>query len=160
MNRKETEKLKSYIDTYGDLLFDLCQSLLLNSGHAQLAFRSIIKKLRSSARFNRYVVYERSWILKIGAEQLLSLLKQQSLAVSPEQQIELDAKKQVMGDLESFDFYFSRLRSDSQLLLLLKDKHHLPYADIADALGIPVDSLKLQRQQALRTLEEWLWTSH
>jgi DNA-directed RNA polymerase specialized sigma24 family protein len=106
------------------------------------------------------VVYERSWILKIGAEQLLSLLKQQSLAVSPEQQIELDAKKQVMGDLESFDFYFSRLRSDSQLLLLLKDKHHLPYADIADALGIPVDSLKLQRQQALRTLEEWLWTSH
>jgi DNA-directed RNA polymerase specialized sigma24 family protein len=46
---------------------------------------------------------------------------------------------------------------EDQILLLLRDKHGIPYSEIASALRSPEESLKVKRQQALRTLEEWLW---
>jgi DNA-directed RNA polymerase specialized sigma24 family protein len=79
--------------------------------------------------------------------------------VTSQEQITLDASGNVSIRLKQFDLYFHRLIPEDQILLLLKDKYGIPYPEIATAMGIPEESLKIKRQQALRTLEEWLWSS-
>ncbi len=70
-----------------------------------------------------------------------------------------DKTESVSGRLENFNAYFHRLSAKDQILLILKDKYDIPYTEIAAALSIPAGSLKVRRQQALKTLEEWLWNN-
>lgn len=148
-----------YVRTYGDLLFDLCEAVLWNPLHAQIAFRSILKKVRSGLRFHTYSTFERSWVLKIAYKRLLHFSERYGYQVSPDEQIRLDANESVSTRLKQFGSYFHRLNAEDQLLLLLKDKYGIPYFEIANAMGTPEGTLKVRRQQALRTLEEWLWNS-
>ncbi len=160
MSPSKRQKLNQIVASYGDLIFDLCDSLLGNSASAQIAFRSIIKKIRSDIRGDHYQTYERSWVLKIASQQLVSLIEQRGEIVEPKRQIEIDSQFDSGHRLKYLDFYFRRLRPEIQLLLLLKDKYQIPHEEIAAALGTPVDTLKLQRGQALKTLEEWMWTNY
>lgn len=148
-----------FVRSYGDLLFDLCDSLLQNQAHAQIAFRSILKKIRSGKRFQKYNVYERSWVLRIACDKLLQLCRENKKSFSPQEQMQLDAQEKLSTRLKQFPIYFSQLMPEDQLLLLLKDKYGVPFSEISTALGIPEGSLKVRRQQALRTLEEWLWNT-
>jgi DNA-directed RNA polymerase specialized sigma24 family protein len=139
------------------MIFDLCTSVLSSPLNAQIAFRSILKKIRSAGRFQNYTVYERSWVLRISCEKLLELSRFHGHQVTAQEQIKLDSDRNVTTRLKQFHLYFYRLIPEDQLLLILKDKYNLPYSEIATALGTPEASLKIKRQQALRALEEWLW---
>lgn len=141
------------------MLFDLCESVLQSSTYAQIVFRSILKRIRYGNRFQKYSGYERSWVLRIACDKLLSLSRQQGQHVPLEDQIKLDASDQVSARLKQFNVYFRRLMPEDQILLLLRDKYGIPYGEIATAMATPEGSLKIRRQQALRALEEWLWNS-
>ncbi len=153
------DSIDHFVRSYGDLLYDLCEELLSNSTQAQSAFRSILKKIRSGIRYQKYSHYQRSWVLKIACSKILLLSDQFGHQVSPEEQMELDASENATIRMKHFKSYFYRLKTEDQILLLLKDKHGIPYSEIAAALDIPEGSLKVRRQQALRTLEEWLWNN-
>jgi len=153
------DSVDHFIRSYGDLLFDLCESILWSSNNAQIAFRSILKKIRSGSRFRKYSSYERSWVLRIACDKLLQLCRQHGYRVSPEEQIKIDAYGNVSTRLKQFNTYFHRLMPEDQILLLLKDKYGIPYPEISTAMAIPEGSLKIRRQQALRSLEDWLWNS-
>ena len=148
-----------FVRSYGDLLFDLCESVLQSPEYAQIVFRSILRKIRHGSRFEKYSGYERSWVLRIACDKLLHLCHQRTHPISIEDQIKLDANEQVSLRLKQFNSYLRRLMPEDQILLLLRDKYGIPYPEIATAMTIPEDSLKIRRQQALRTLEEWLWNS-
>jgi DNA-directed RNA polymerase specialized sigma24 family protein len=147
------------IRSYGDILFDLCESLLWSQSNAQIAFRSILKRIRAGSRFRKYSSYERSWVLRIACDRLLQLCRQTGNRVSPEEQIKIDAYGSVTTRLKQFNSYFHRLMPEDQILLLLKDKYGIPYSEISTAMATPEGSLKIRRQHALRTLEDWLWNS-
>jgi DNA-directed RNA polymerase specialized sigma24 family protein len=70
----------------------------------------------------------------------------------------LDANSNLDGRFQQFDSYLHRLPVADQILLLLRDKFGIPYTELATALGVPEGSLKLRRQQALKALEDWLWS--
>ncbi len=158
--RKKKQKLDLVIEQHGDLLFDLCESILGSSALAQIAFRSIVKKIRANLKKVDYEVHERSWILKVASQQLSALVQRRGDRVEPKRQIEIDSQVDTGNRIKYLDFYFRRLRPEMQLLLLLQDKHQIPVNEIAAALGTPVDTLKLKREQALKTLEEWMWTNY
>ncbi len=153
------DSLEHFVGSYGDLLFDLCETILWNPSYSQIAFRSILNQLKRASRFQKYATYERSWILRVACSQLIDFYYQGGRRVSAEEQIKLDANENVNTRLKQFHLYFHRLRPEEQMLLFLKDKYQVPYSEIASALATPEDSLKTQRQQALRTLEEWLWNN-
>jgi DNA-directed RNA polymerase specialized sigma24 family protein len=151
------------VQRYGDLLFDLCESVLWSPGNAQGAFQAILKEIQN-ARFGRSGKnnegpsnYERAWVLRVACEKLQVLAARHARRLSPSEQIELNANPTVSARLKQFDAFFHRLSTPEQILLLLRDKYGLPLSEISVALGMPEGSLKIQRQQALRTLEEWLW---
>ena len=148
-----------FIRTYGDLLYDLCESILQTPTHAQLAFRSILKQIHSESRFQKFCEYERSWVLRIACKKIINLSQKYGRRVSPEDQIKVDAKETIENRFEQFDTFFNRLMPEDQILLILKDKHGIPFPEISSAMVTPVGSLKMKRQQALRTLEEWLWNT-
>ena len=154
---KPDNVLERVLQNYGDLLFDLCESVLWSPSGAQIAFQTILKELKKSHPSNRYTQYERAWVLKIACERLRKLSRKFARRLSPAEQIMLDSSVAVTSRLKHFDSYFHRLGTDDQILLLLRDKYGLTYLEISAALGLPEGTLKTRRQQALRTLEEWLW---
>ncbi len=147
-----------YVEQYGDLIFDLCESVLWSPTNAQIAFFQVLKALekhRSAGAF--YEVYERAWVLGLTVERLKRLSARLGRRLSPSEQVMLDASLPVTQRLVKFDSYFHRLMPDDQILLILRDKYGLPYTEISAAIGLPEGSLKIRRQQALATLEVWLW---
>jgi RNA polymerase sigma factor (sigma-70 family) len=147
------------VQSHGDLVFDLCESVLSGPAAAQAAFRSVFKELKRQAdRSEGYREHERAWVLRACCATLRQLFArhggQPALA---EQAALLDASAHVSARFKQFERYFRKLRLDEQLVLLMRDKHGLGYSEIAAATGVPEESLKVVRQQALRTLEEWLW---
>jgi DNA-directed RNA polymerase specialized sigma24 family protein len=139
------------------MLFDLCESILWNPLNAQLAFRSILKALKRHRDGHGFTEYERAWVLQIACERLIELSERHGRKLTSSEQIQLDSAQNVALRLKQFDSYFHRLVTEDQLLMLLRDKYAIPYAEIASALGAPEANLKIRRAQALRSLEEWLW---
>jgi DNA-directed RNA polymerase specialized sigma24 family protein len=151
---KIAETPEHFVNSYGDLIFDLCQSVLQNPSRSQTAFRRILKKIQSQrrtlkGRFQKgYSTYERSWILRIVCDDLIqSYHKGLSSAAAAPSALQSD-----------FETCFGHLVPEDQLLLLLKDKFGIPEDEISIAMNLPAGSLKIRRQQALRTLEEWMFT--
>jgi DNA-directed RNA polymerase specialized sigma24 family protein len=145
------------VQLYGDLLFDLCESILWSPVNAQLAFRAILKAIRRRRQGHGFVDHERAWVLQIACEKLSDLSSRHGRRLTSSEQIQLDSTQNVSSRLKQFDSYFHRLLTEDQMLLLLRDKYGLPYPEIASALGLPEGTLKVRRAQALRALEEWLW---
>ena len=149
--------IETVVQLYGDLLFDLCESVLWSSTQAQNAFRSIIKEVKNTEASGKYSEHERAWVLRIAFEKLKKLSLHHARKVTSAEQIELDANPNVAARLKHFEVYFHRLTTEEQIVLLLRDKYGLPYGEIASATGLPEGTLKGIRQQSLRTLENWLW---
>ena len=143
------------VDRYGDLIYDLCLSTLRTPAQAQVAFRRIIKKLKSQTQ--SFSKYERGWVLSITVKTLIQTHQDRDQNPSAQEQLQLDSERMLEKRLHHFFYYLHRLPIENQILLLLKDKHQIPFSDISLALSIPEGSLKLQYQQSLSTLEEWLW---
>ena len=149
--------VENVVQLYGDLLFDLCESVLGTPAQAQAAFRSIVLEIKGTRAEEKYKNHERAWILRIAFKKLKLLSVQHARPFSASEQIELDSSPNVATRMKSFDTYFHRLTAEQQLILLLKDKYGLPYVEVANATGLPEGTLKGIRGQALRTLEAWLW---
>lgn len=139
------------------MIFDLCQSVLWSKSNAQVAFREIAREIRKTSASEVYQHHERAWILEVTCRKLIRLATKHSRKLSPSEQIMLDATLTVDSRLGLFDSYFHRLGPQDQLVLLLRDKYQIPFSEIASALRTSEGSLKLRRQHALRTMEEWLW---
>lgn len=153
---------ESWIDrvhrTYGDMLYDLCQSLLWSVADAPEAYRSILRTLKRQALLGRYEKHERSWIFQIAFRELKKLSKRTHRSLTPAEQVMLDSNPDPKARMRFFDSYFHRLTVESQFILLLRDKYGFPMEEIASALEAPEDSLKLQRLLAFRQLESWIWS--
>ncbi|MBY0469655.1 hypothetical protein K2X30_00700 [bacterium] len=144
-------------DLYGDLIFDVCESVLWSPLNAQVAFRAILKRLRVLKAANQYEEFERMWVLKVTCDKLREFAKKHGRRLSPSEQIMLDATLAFDSRIRQFDSYFHRLTAEDQLLLLLRDKLKIPDPEIAGAMGYPIGSIKILRQQAFDRLEEWIW---
>lgn len=153
----KSRKIEHVVHVYGDLLFDLCEAVLWSPSNAQIAFRAILKKIRQRISRDAYLDHERAWVLQIACAELERLTQKVGRTLSPSEQIMLDANLDTGARLKSFDSYFHRLPPSDQILLLLRDKYGLPFKEISSILQLPEGSLKIKRQQALRTLESWIW---
>ncbi len=140
------------------MVFDLCQAVLWSQPNAQLAFRAIIRDLRRLELAGvKYERYERPWVLRVACEKLRSVAVRHGRTLSASERMMLDGALKGDARLRQFDSYFHRLRTNDQILLLLRDKYKLEYAEIAIIMGEPEGSLKMRRQHALRALDEMLW---
>ncbi len=145
------------IERHGDLVHDLCESVLWGSQSSQTVLRSIFRELKAEHRFNKYSQHERAWVLHVACERLRDVSREHARKITATEQLQLDASDRTADRLKKFDFYFHRLPVNDQMVLLLRDKYGLPYTEIAAVLSSPEGSLKIRRQQALRTLEDWIW---
>jgi DNA-directed RNA polymerase specialized sigma24 family protein len=152
-----TLAIENIVKRYGDLLFDLCDSVLWSPSAARLAFRAMITDIKKRGKHEAFVDFERAWVLNIACSKLRDLSERYGRKLTPAEQIELDSIENAPGRIKKFDSFFHRLNLEDQLLLLLKDKYGIPMAEISTALGAPEGSLKLRRAQALRAMEDWLW---
>lgn len=74
--------------------------------------------------------------------------------------LQLEAEASIQEKLSRFDLYLERLSLSERILLLLKDKYDIPYSEIAAALRISEEAIKIERSQVLHTLEAWIWPVH
>ena len=154
-----TKKFEQVLELYGDLVYDLCVSVLWSNSIGQTAFRIIMKELKHGLKKNAYFDYRRSFVLKITYEKLKLLHHTSIKKLTPAELVMLDHYLGFSEKINQFESYFHRLPYCDIFLLLLKDKYGLPYSEIANSMSIPEGSLKTQRQMAYRALEEWIWES-
>lgn len=151
------EWIDRVVATYGDLLFDLCQSMLWSPADAPFAYRSILRTLNRRRRTEKFEKYERSWILQIAFRELRGMKRRSPRLLTPAEQVMLDSNPDPKARIRFFDSYFHRLPIESQLLLLLRDKYGIPISEVSSILELPEASARLQRLQALRLLESWVY---
>lgn len=156
---KPKQWIDQVVETYGDLLYDLCQAVLWNQAGAPHAFRAILKALkRDASKRGRFAKYERAWVFHVAFRELKRMAKKAPLTLTPAEQVMLDSNPDPKARLRHFDSYFHRLPVESQFLIILRDKYGVPLSEVAAALELPEPSARLQRVQALRTLESWIWS--
>lgn len=146
-----------WVGEHGDLVFDLCQSVLWSQPNAKIAFRQIIRQVAATKNSAQYVRYERLWIMRLTVETLRKVAHRYGRKLSASERMMLDASLDVEGRIRQFDSYFHRLETDDQILLLLRDKYAMSFTEIAAIMQMPEGSLQIKRQQAMRVLEEMLW---
>lgn len=154
---KSDEWIDGVVLTYGDLLYDLCQTMLWSPADAPDAYRSILRTLSRRRRTERFNRYERPWILQIAFRELRGMKKRSPRLLTPAEQVMLDSNPDPRARLRFFDSYFHRLPIESQCLLILRDKYGIPVSEVAAVLEIPEPSARLQRLQSLRMLESWIY---
>ncbi len=152
-----SKKIDHIIELYGDLVYDLCISVLWSTHAGQSVFKNVMRELKFELKSSNYYDYKRAWVLKTVFEKLSSLEQKTIPSMTPAEQIMLDTYLNIEEKFKQFDSYFHRLPLRDKFLLLLRDKYGLPYPEISSAMGLPVDTLKTQRQLAYRALEEWIW---
>lgn len=155
---KDIAFLEPFIERYGDLVFDLCYSILWSQRSAQVAFQTVFKKILHTPQKNRFTEFERVWVLKLTVEVLLPQAQAALKRLSPSEQVMLDSSSDPARKLESLSMYFHRLGAHEKLTILLRDKYGIGYSEITAVMGIPEGSLKILRQQGLQALEGWIWS--
>jgi len=150
---------RSWEENYGDLVYDLFYSVLWNHKGAGALYLSFWNQMDKELSKNQetYSRYARSWVLRKATQLLTEGIPKHGRALTPSEQVMLDANLNIPGRLKEFESYLHKLSPDDQLLLLFRDKYGLPYEEIAPILELTEGALKLKRQQALRAMEEWLW---
>jgi DNA-directed RNA polymerase specialized sigma24 family protein len=151
------EWIERVVETYGDLLYDLCQTMLWSPADAPYAYRTILRSLVRKRRTERFDRYERPWILQIAFRELRGMKRRSPRLLTPAEQVMLDSNPEPRARLRYFDSYFHRLPIDSQCLLILRDKYGIPISEVAAVLELPEASTRLQRLQALRLIESWIY---
>ncbi len=154
---KPDEWIDRAVTTYGDLLYDFCQSMLWSPADAPHAYRSILRTLNRRHRTEKFNRYERPWVLQIAFRELRGMKKRSPRFLTPAEQVMLDSNPDPRARLRFYDSYFHRLPIESQCLLILRDKYGLPMSEVAIVLEIPEGSARLQRLQAFRLLESWIY---
>ncbi len=144
---------------FGDLVYDLFYSVLWNHKGARILYLQLWRQLDRELGDGKseFQKHSRAWILQRAIELLSRSQEKYGRALSPSEQVMLDANLNIPARLRQFDSYLHKLNIQDQILLLLRDKYGLPYAEVAATLRMPEGSLRIKHQQALRSLEEWLW---
>jgi RNA polymerase sigma factor (sigma-70 family) len=149
---------ETYIQKFGDLIYDLAHSVLWSKVSAENCTKETVRALvRQASQGEAFVQWERSWVISEALKRIRELAPRHSRELTPAEQIMLDntpSSEDRLGLLESF---LHRLAIEDQIILLLRDKYGLPYDEIAAALQSPEGTIKIGRQRALQTLEEWIW---
>lgn len=157
LNKKTDAAIQGVVEKYGDLLYDVCHSVLWSHSNAQVAFREIIKTIKATPANERFEKYQRAWILRISYEVLSKYSSKYARTQTPAERMMLDATKDLNLRIAQFDSFFHRLTMDEQYILLLRDKHGISDQELGAIMNLPEGSVKLRREQALRTLEDWIW---
>jgi len=144
---------------YGDLVYDLFYSILWNHKGAGTLYLSFWNQMdrELSKEQEHYQKYARPWVLRGAIESVLTGIQKHGRVLTPAEQVMLDANLDVHARQKQFESYLHKLSPQDHILMLLRDKYGLPYEEISAALGLSEGAIRIKRQQALRSLEEWLW---
>ena len=130
------------IEAYGDLVFDLLESSLGNTQNAQIALTRVLQdlgaELTSDSKAPPFEVHERAWVLRHACNHVFALESKIGQArPSAQDRVILDGADSPTVRLKAFDHYFRGLPLLDRLVLLLREKHQIPFGEIASALGLP-----------------------
>lgn len=158
-----TTELDRLIAGYGDLLFDLATALTDSPIATQNLFRAWLRDLARAYRARRRArapalgSLERSWVLGVAYTRAQKMLPRFSPHLANAEQLQLDAADGVSQKMKRLGDFFKLLPRDEKWIVLLRDKHQIPFSEIASAMEIPEASLQLLRRSAYLSLEQKVW---
>lgn len=156
LNRKNV--LPHVIQTYGDLLYTTCTTLLWAESLSQTGFRLTLRNIKKSVRHNQFEKYEKLWILRELTSTLRTLARRyDDHLVLTDSEIAGERNLNPDEKLQNLVFYFRKLTIDDQFLILYRDCFEFDFAEISSALEIPQGSLEIRHSQILRMIHEWIW---
>src|SRR5437588_583247 len=105
-NHTPNHTIDHIVRCYGDLLFDLCESILWSPSNAQVAFRAILKQIKRGLSTHAFTDHQRAWVLRVACDQLRAFSQQHGRRLTSSEQINLDSTQHISNRLKQFDSYF------------------------------------------------------
>jgi RNA polymerase sigma-70 factor, ECF subfamily len=158
--------LAALIDEHAEAVFRVANGILRNPSLAEDAVQeTMIKAWQSLPRF-RGDSSVRSWILRIAHNTAISMLRRRRERVMdprtmPETAGGIDPARSssALADLGVVREALEGLDELSRSVVVLREVEGLSYQDIADALGVPVPTVKTRLLRARRALADALNSS-
>lgn len=147
---KRKKRFIESIQNHGDLLYDLCYSVLNEFEATKSTLHKIFKTLYKENQKYHYNEYAQDWVLCLAVRELLSYSKR-----LPHEKIELLSES---TDHAKFDYYFYSLSIHDRILLILRDKFKLSYENISRILLKPAETIELKRVQLIHQLWEQVYS--
>lgn len=125
-----TDDMEILLEQHGDLLFDLCHTLISKESDQVQAFRSLTRKIQKRRRKERYERFLRPWLLSIAYTSIKEIAPRTAAEASPEG--------------------INRLSFDDQFLIVATHRHGVPASELALALNRNEKSILFQQERAMR----------
>lgn len=172
-DRETIQKVKAGDkQAYGDLvrrhqarLIRLCTSLLKNETEAQdAAQEAFVKAYHALNNFRDDATFS-TWIYRIASNHCLDLLRARRPVESFEQLLETQSHgiqrflsqkdpRRAIEDADLTGRLLSSLPENYRLVLTLREAEGLSYQEIAEVMGVTLDSVKALLQRARHEIEE------
>jgi len=153
-------QLSELIDAHTDAVFRLAYGILHDRQLTEDAVQETMLRAWTSLDRFRGDSSERSWILRIAHNTAIdSLRRRRDLATSPHEMPELkdhqDPAERAAGldTLSSVGRALAGLDETSRSIVVLREVEGMSYQEIADALDVPVPTVKTRLLRARRALQ-------
>ncbi|HPU38610.1 MAG TPA: RNA polymerase sigma factor [Microthrixaceae bacterium] len=153
-------QLGDLIDEHTDAVFRLAFGILHDRQLTEDVVQETMMKAWTSLERFRGDASERTWILRIAHNTAIDALRRRrDQATAPDQMPELtdpaDPAAQAIGrdSLAAVGRVLASLDETSRSIVVLREVEGMSYQEIADALGVPVPTVKTRLLRARRALQ-------
>ena len=152
--------MKALVGRYERVVFGFCLRILRHRQDAEdVAQETMVRMLRSLARWDGKRRFE-PWLMAIAANRCRTLLAKRArrgphFSLSDR---DVPAHSRTFDRLawkEEIDLALESLRPEYRSALLLFHSHQLSYAEIADALDVPIGTVRIWIHRARKELWDW-----
>ena len=152
--------MKTLVQRYERIVFGFCVRILRHYQDAEdVAQETMIRMLKSLHRWDRERRFE-PWLMAIAANRCRTLLAKRAKRGPHFSLADRDVPSRAsrfdqLAWKEEIDQVLDTLRPQYRSALLLFHSHHLSYAEIAEALDVPIGTVRIWIHRARKEIWDW-----
>ncbi len=148
------DALEEFYQDYGRLIFGIAFSVCKCSSDADEVVDEVLVKVWNSASQLYNIEKPKSWLRRVAHNFAINKIKsRKDIDVIQDKAIEEKGYEKVIDNLAFFEI-ISELDETEQQILSFKYIEDMTFADIADTIGKPVDTVAYEYYSALKKLKD------
>ena len=153
----QSDQIAQLYDDYGDMVFRLAYSVLLNRADAEDAVQDVFLKYMTAAPFLRDDEHERAWLIRVTVNRCCDLLRRRKIRshVSLDEIVETAAES-AEPEVSDLMHTLSKIPEKNRGAIVLHHLEGFSVEETAKMLGISVSAVKMRLARGREALKDLL----